>query len=85
LKIMRLPGVNRDAGGLVDQMRDTTNGNKGWRTAQEKGQVAFAVGMGAYWLVQPVNRHTPERAMTDGQGRAHQLPPDAHIIVFAAI
>jgi hypothetical protein len=78
---MRLPRVDRDARSFINQMGNIRNGHHRRWAAELKGQMAFAMGMGAHRLVEPVDGYAAERAMTDRQSGTHRLTPNTHIIV----
>ncbi len=62
---MRLPGIDGDAGGLIDQMRNIVDGDDGGRAAEKECQMAFAMRMGAHRLVQPIDGNAAKGSMTD--------------------
>jgi hypothetical protein len=72
---MRLPWVDRNASGLVNQMSNVRNRDDCWLPAQKKGQMALAMGMGPHRLIQLVDGHSAEGAMADRQSGTHTLPP----------
>ena len=65
---MRLPRVDGDPGGLVDQMGNIVDRNDRRRAAEKEGQMAFAMGVGAHRL---------DRAGRRSRGQTtHDRPPE---------
>jgi hypothetical protein len=79
---MGLPGIYGDPHGLIHRVCDIRDCYDRRRAGEEKGQMAFAMRMGAHRLVQPVHGYPAKRPMTDRQRGTHATPPNVQVIVF---
>src|SRR5437667_4653607 len=82
-KIVWFPRVDGNNGVFCEKPSLIADVDAGWRSADMKNQMPFAMRMHVEGAVQLIDRRATEPAVEDGQSLAHAFPPAGMFLSFS--